>query len=90
MSHFSMLVFTRKDGKALEALLAPYKESIKYAPYVRYTKEQIIARMRKEMEVYKNTWYARYLKDPDAYEKANTDHLEHIQFLREEFPKRLH
>lgn len=42
------------------------------------------------MEVYKNTWYARYLKDPDAYEKANTDHLEHIQFLREEFPKRLH
>ena len=27
MSHFSMLVFTRKDGKALEALLAPYKRA---------------------------------------------------------------
>lgn len=41
MSHFSTLVFTRKDGKALEALLAPYKESIKYAPYVRYKKSRL-------------------------------------------------
>ena len=54
MSHFITLVFTKENGRTVEELLAPYDENIVYAPYVLYTREQAIAKIRKEIEDYKN------------------------------------
>lgn len=67
MSHFCTYVFTKKNGRSVEELLAPYDENITVAPYVEYTREQAIAKVRKEIEEYKNDLYAKYLKDPKAY-----------------------
>ena len=38
MSHFSVLII----GDNVDEQLAPYNESIKVAPYVEYTKEELI------------------------------------------------
>ena len=88
MSHFTVYVFTKEDGRDVEQLLAPYDESITYPPYIALTKEQAIAKTRKEIEDYKNGLYAEYLADPVAYEEkcSNEGHLEYI---KNEFPKRL-
>ena len=88
MSHFTVFVFTKEDGKDVEELLAGYDESIVYAPYIEYTKQQAIAEVRKEIEDYKNTRYAEYLMNPEAYEAAH-DNEAHIEYLKEEFPKKL-
>ena len=88
MSHFTVFVFTKEDGKDVEELLAGYDESIVYAPYIKYTKQQAIAEVRKEIEDYKNTRYAEYLMNPEAYEAAH-DNEAHIKYLKDEFPKKL-
>lgn len=88
MSHFTVFVFTKEDGKDVGELLAGYDESIVYAPYIKYTKQQAIAEVRKEIEDYKNTRYAEYLMNPEAYEAAH-DNEAHIKYLKEEFPKKL-
>lgn len=88
MSHFTVFVFTKKDGKDVEELLAGYDENIVYAPYIKYTKQQAIAEVKKEIEDYKNTKYAEYLMNPEAYEAAH-DNEAHIKYLKEEFPKKL-
>ena len=44
MSHYTVMVICRKGtGDDVESLLAPYDENIEVAPYVRYTKAQLIA-----------------------------------------------
>ena len=88
MSHFITLVFTKKNGKSVEALLAPFNENIKYAPYVKYTREQAIAEIRKEIEDYKNGLYAKYLANPYEYEK-NCNNASHINYLKNIFPKKI-
>ena len=64
MSHFCVLVFTKPDGKDVEELLAPFDENIEYKPYVEYTRDQDIAKIRKDIEENKNYCYAEYLEDP--------------------------
>lgn len=88
MSYFLTLVFTKKNGKTVEELLAPFDRNIKYAPYVLYTKEQAIAKIRKDIEACANGWYAEYLADPKIYEK-NCDNKAHLDYIKNEFPKRL-
>ena len=88
MSHFAVAVFTEPNGKTVEELLAPYDENIEYEPYIQYTKEQAIAKVRKEIEDYKNGTYAKYLADPEKYEAEHTN-KNHIDYLKNEFPKRL-
>lgn len=88
MSHFLTLVFTKKDGKTAEELLAPFDEHIEYAPYVKYTKEQAVAEIRKANEEYKNGLYAEYLANPKEYEE-NCNNKCHIAYLKNVFPKRL-
>lgn len=88
MSHFTVYVFTKENGKDVEELLAGYDESIVYAPYIKYTKQQAIDEVRKEIEDYKNTVYAEYLANPEEYE-APCANESHIKYLKEEFPKRL-
>lgn len=88
MSHFVTLVFTKENGRTVEELLAPYDENIVYAPYVQYTREQAIAKIRKEIEDYKNGLYAEYLSNPKKYEESHSN-VEHINYLKNEFPKKL-
>lgn len=88
MSHFSVAVFTKPNGKTVEELLAPYNENIEYEPYIQYTKEQAIAKVRKEIEDYKNGTYAKYLADPKKYEEEHNNER-HLNYLKNEFPKQL-
>lgn len=88
MSHFITLVFTKEEGKTVDELLAPYDEDIVVAPYIKYTREQAIAKTRREIEGYKNGTYAKYLADPEKYAEDCSNEA-HLQYLREEFPKKL-
>ena len=88
MSHFTVLVFTKEDGKTVDELLAPYDEHIEYAPYVKYTKQQAIDHVRKEIEDFKHGLYAEYLKDPVAYEK-NCHSSAHFDYMKNIFPQKL-
>lgn len=87
MSHFSVYVFT--NDRDVDSLLAPYDENITVAPYVEYTKEKAIEKVRKEIEDYKNSeFYKEWLSDPIKY-KENYRNEEHIRYLEEDFPKKL-
>ena len=57
------------------------------APYIKYTREQAIAKTRKDIEDYKNGTYEEYLKNPEEYAKKHTSEV-HLQYLREEFPRK--
>lgn len=88
MSHFITLVFTKENGRTVDELLAPYDENIEYAPYVRYTKEQAIAEVRQEIEEYKNGLYAKYLENPEEYERKCHNEA-HLDYLKNQFPQKL-
>lgn len=88
MSHFAVAVFT--DGtKSIEELLAPYYEGIECEPYIEYTKEQVITKVRKDIEDYKNGTYAEYLKNPEEYAEKYGSNEGHIDYLRNTFPEML-
>lgn len=87
MSHFTVAVVT-KDKNKLEEILAPYSEDLKVPRYIKYTKEQLIENEKKRIEDYKNSTYAKFLKDPIEY-KSNCKNEAHIKYLEEEFPKQL-
>lgn len=87
MSHFTVAVML-KDINKLEELLAPYSENLEVDRYIKYTKEQLIQKCKKDIENYKNGTYAEYLKNPIEYKKDCTNE-NHIKYLEEEFPKRL-
>lgn len=89
MSHFAVFVFTKKNGASFEELLAPFDENIECEPYVKYTKKQAVAKVRKEIEEFKNDVYTKYLADPKKYEEENADNPEHIDYVKNIFPKRL-
>lgn len=89
MSHFITLVFTKENEESVESLLEPFNENKECLPYVKYTKRQAIAEIRKEIEDFKNGAYARYLADPKAYEE-NCRNAGHINYIKNEFPKELH
>lgn len=89
MSHFAVAVFTEQNGATVDELLAPYYEGIEYEPYIYLTKEEAIAKVRKDIEDYKNGTYAKYLLDPQKYEEEHKGKEQHINYLKNEFPKRL-
>lgn len=89
MSHFCTVVFFKKGGKTAKELLAPFNENIIYEPYVEYTREQAIAKVRKDFEEYKNNVYAEYLADPNKYEEKYKNNPGHIDYIKNIFPKRL-
>lgn len=63
MSHFAVAVVT-KDKDRIEEILEPYSEELEVPRYIKYTKEQLIEKVKKEIEDYKNSTYAKFLKDP--------------------------
>lgn len=89
MSHYSVLVFTDEDT-CVEELLAPYDENIRVAPYILYTKEQLIAKEKKEIKDYKNGRYAEFLKDPEGYKERNKHNPGHLNYIENEFRKKLY
>jgi hypothetical protein len=89
MSHYSVLVLTDEDT-CVEDLLAPYSEDITVAPYVLYTKEQLIAKEKKEIKDYKNGLYAEFLKDPEGYKEKHKHNPGHLNYIEHEFRKKLY
>lgn len=80
MSHFTVLVLTKPNGKTVDELLAPYSEELEVAPYVYRTKEEIIENAKKnksrildrlkEKNETPNDWDKKYLNaetDEDFY-----------------------
>ena len=87
MSHFAVYVFSK--DKDIEELLAPYDENIKYPPYIKYTREQAIAKVRKDIDDYYNSTYKEFIADPEGYKEKFGSNSDHIKYLEEEFPKKL-
>ena len=88
MSHFCVYVFHDKNTSVSE-LLAPYDENIELAPYVLYTKEQAIAKVRSDIEKYRDSTYKEYLADPVKYKEKWGHNKNHIDYLENEFQKKL-
>ena len=88
MSHFCVYVF-HDENTTVDELLAPYDENIEFAPYVLYTKEQAIAKVRSEIEDFRNGIYKEYLEDPVKYKEKWGNNKIHIDYLENEFPKKL-
>lgn len=86
MSHFCVYVFHDKNTTVSE-LLAPYDENIEFAPYVLYTKEQAIAKVRSDIEKYRDSTYKEYLADPVKYKEKWGHNKNHIDYLENKFPK---
>jgi hypothetical protein len=84
MSHFAVLVI----GDNIDEQLEKFDENLDTPRYVKYTKEQLIAEKKKEIEDYKNSTYAEYLADPEAYE-AECKNPNHVEYLKNDFPKKL-
>lgn len=96
MSHFTVVVALSEEAvagfgfnDALEAVLAPYNENTEVERYVKYTKEQAIAKEREELIEYRDSGlYAEYLKDPEAYAEG-VRNPNHMEYLRTGFPEKL-
>jgi hypothetical protein len=84
MSHFAILVI----GDNIEEQLEKFDENLDTPRYVKYTKEQLIAKERQDIEEYKNGIYAKYLADPEAY-AADCKNDNHLNYLKHDFPKKL-
>lgn len=84
MSHFTVMVI----GAEPEEQLAPFYENLETPRYVKYTKEQLIEKAKKDTENYKNGTYARFLADTEKY-KSDCKNQAHIDYLENEFPKKL-
>lgn len=91
MSHYSVLVLSREflDDDGLAKVMAPFDENMRVPKYIRYTKEELIKEKREEIENYKNTIYAEYLKDPEAYREKNKGNPQHVEYVEKIFPKKL-
>lgn len=69
MSHYTVAVFSVKDGRDVGALLAPFDENIEVAPYVYKTREQIIEETKQRLYRDYNDKYAEFVNNPRKYEK---------------------
>lgn len=84
MSHFAVIVI----GDNIESQLEKFDENLETPRYVQFTKEQLIAKGRKEIEEYKNGLYSKYLADPEKY-TSECQNVGHINYITDEFPKKL-
>ena len=89
MSHFSVAVFTKPNGATVDELLAPYYEGIEMEPYIQYTRQEAIDKVRKETREYmESPRYKEYLENPEAYKakcesRNNMVHFEYISTYHE-------
>jgi hypothetical protein len=85
MSHFAVLYI----GNDLEFDFSKYDENLELPEYVKYTKEELIAKEKEEIEEYKNGRYAEYLADPIKYAEECNNNQGHLEYISEQFPKKL-
>lgn len=85
MSHFVVMVI----GDDAEKQLEKYDDSLELPPYIKHTKDELVALKRKEIEDYRNTVYAKYLENKELY-KQGCENERHIEYLENEFPQKLH
>jgi hypothetical protein len=52
MSHFSVAVFTKPNGKTVDELLAPYDENLEVEPYVAKTREEALTEIAQYEDKY--------------------------------------
>lgn len=71
----------------LDKILEPFSESREV--YIWQPKDELIAKAREKIENYRNGLYSEYLKDPDLYEAGVKNNPRHIEYLRNDFPKKL-
>lgn len=84
MSHYTCMVI----GEDPEEQLSPFDENLDTPRYVKFTKDEAIAKGRQDIENYKNGTYAEYLADPEKYSEGITNEG-HLNYLKNEFPKKL-
>ena len=92
MSHFSVAVFSRNGGNDVDEMLAPFDENMRVDRYVSHTKEELVEIGKKNIQDYRDSVYAEYLRDPAKYlrERCENDpENRHYRYLRDEFPQRL-
>ena len=90
MSHFTVYVFQDKNSPSIDEMLAPYdEENTLDEPVIDMTKNEAIAEVRKTNERTKNGVYKEYLQNPEEYVSKYGHNEAHIDFLKNEFPKRL-
>jgi len=87
MSHFNVAVFTDETTN-VDELLEPYYEGLEVPVYIYKTKEQIIQKIRNDIKSQvEDGPYSKWKKEPITYERNSNP--EHINFLKNEFPKML-
>jgi hypothetical protein len=74
-------------GENPEEQLRPFYENLGTPRYVKYTKEQLIEKGKKDIERYKNGLYAEFLKDKEAYSIGCN--VNHLNYISNEFPNHL-
>lgn len=82
MSHYSVAVFTKPNGKDVDTLLAPYDENLETKPYIYKTKEDIIKMLRDNAKTLRENiakYEAGELKKPRAYWLSGEEMLEHYK-----------
>jgi len=88
MSHYTVAVIT-DDPENINEILEPFDENKEVDFYIKYTKEQLIEKGKKEIQTYKNTYYKEFLDNPEKYENEYGKNTGHINYIKNEFPKHL-
>lgn len=73
----------------LASALDKFDENKETPRYVEYTKEELIAKGREDIEKYKNGLYAQYLASPAEYVINHGYNERHIRYISTEFPEKL-
>lgn len=87
MSHFVLTVclpghLTRDAVEpALDSALARFDENRDVPRYLEYTRQELIAKGRGDIEQFRDTLYATYLADTPAYEARNEHNSAHLRYL---------
>jgi len=68
--HYAIAVI-HQEGEDIKSIMKYYDENMRVPNYVKYTKEQLISKGKKDIETYKNGRYSEYLKNPAEYEEEN-------------------
>ncbi|MGV9677692.1 hypothetical protein ACWDSJ_20650 [Nocardia sp. NPDC003482] len=94
MVHFAVTVALAGETgsedleRVLAEVLAPFDENLVVPRYVKFTKAELIAHRRLEILEYRDTLYAEYISDPEAYRAKHVDYPQHVEHLRK-FPEQL-
>lgn len=76
ITHYRVAIFTEYDDYSWDNLLAPYDEGIEVEPYLDYTKEQLVEKMRS------GSFNFRFSKDDDFDYATGSDEELYARFIK--------